>query len=185
MKQVSTAKNSLVLSSPLRRSISQRSRFSNYRFLLLLAVIMLLITSCHKEDNFCKKTVPLIAVFQVNAVITQEGPPQIVDVTGAGQGTPIGKSTFVGYAKYAAPDYNFTGAGTITSENGDQIFVTGIEGPGPNVDTTTGNILLVYRAKITGGTGRFAGATGIYTDVAHASTHTPAGVDSLNGTITY
>lgn len=184
MKQVLNTKNLLVLSSSLLHSISPRRIFSKYRTVLLLAGIALFISSCHKEDHLCKKTVPFKANFKVIAIITQDGDPQIVDVTGMGKGTPIGISTFVGRAEYAGPKFNFTGYGTITDANGDQIFATGIEGPGPVVDTTTGNIVLTYHSIITGGTGRFANATGSYTTIAHASLYTNAGNDSLDGTIT-
>lgn len=186
MKQVSTTKNSLVLSSPLHHSIYQRSQFSKYRFIILFAVIVLFISSCHKEDNH-KKTVPLIAVFQTKAKIVKPNTdvlPELDLVTAMGDGTPIGKSTFVGHAQYYPPDFNLTGNGVITTANGDQIFAT-VNEPGPVIEFKTGNIVLTCRATITDGTGRFTGATGGWTTIAHANINTPTGIDSLKGTITY
>ncbi len=179
MKQTLTTIHSLVRSFS---SISPRRLFSKYRLVLMLAVIAMLVNSCKKEDHHCKKTVPFEAVFQVKSVITQQGPPLLVEATGTGDGTPIGNSSFVGHAQVDASN-NFTDNGIITTSNGDQIFETA-NGPGPVVDPATGNLLIISQNIITGGTGKYEGATGSYTTIAHASVLTPAGVDSLKGTIT-
>ena len=68
----------------------------------MLAVIAMLGNSCKKEDQHCEKTVPFEAVFQVKSVITQQGPPLLIEATGTGDGTPIGKSSFVGHAQVDA-----------------------------------------------------------------------------------
>ena len=179
MKQVSTTINTVVRSFS---SISPRWPFSKYRLVLMLAVIAMLVSSCNKEDQHCKKTVPFEAVFQVQSVITQQGPPLLIEATGTGEGTPIGKSSFVGHAQVDANN-NFTDNGIITTANGDQIFETA-KGPGPVVDPTNGNILIISDNIITGGTGKYEGATGNYTTIAHASIKFPNGIDSLKGTIT-
>ena len=180
MKQVSTTINTIVRSFS---SISTRRLFSKYRLVLMLAVIAMLIGGCKKEDNDCKKTVPFKAVFQVQSVIIQQGPPLLIEANGTGNGTPIGKSSFVGHAQVDANN-NFTDKGIITTANGDQIFETA-KGPGPVVDPTNGNILIISDNIITGGTGKYEGATGSYTTIAHASAISPDGIDSLKGTITF
>ena len=180
MKQVSKTINTVVRSFS---SISPRWPFSKYRLVLVLAVIAIIIGGCKKEDNDCKKTVPFKAVFQVQSVITQQGPPLLIEATGTGNGTPIGKSSFVGHAQVDANN-NFTDNGIITTANGDQIFETA-NGPGPVVDPATGNILIISQNIITGGTGKYEGATGNYTTIAHASAISPVGIDSLKGTITF
>lgn len=192
MKQVSITKNPLVLTSSFHQSISPQKLFSKCRFVILLAGFVILLSSCQKEDLFNlfhehhKQTVPLIAVFHVtlkNIQASTDVLPELDSVTGIGEGSPIGISSFMGLAKFApAPDFSLTGNATITSENGDQIF-SAVHGPGPAVNPP--NIVLTYKATITGGTGKFAGATGGWTTIAHASTDTPAGIDSLQGTITY
>ena len=187
MKQVLTTINSLVHSFPFRRSICQPRSFSKYCIVLLLAAIAMLIGGCTKEDHNCKKTVPLIAVFQVtlkNIQASTDVLPELDSVTGKGKGTPIGISTFMGLAQYAPPLFNLAGDETITSENGDQIFAT-VQGPGPDIDFKTGNIVLKYHATITGGTGRYTDATGSWNTIAHANLNTPTGTDSLKGSITY
>lgn len=182
MKQTLTAIGSLLFSSSPHRSSNQRKPFSKYPLAFLLGGIMLLVSSCHKEDNFCKKTAPFKAVFQVQSVVTQQGPLTLIEATGTGDGTPIGNSSFVGHAQVDASN-NFTDNGTITASNGDRIFETA-NGPGPVVDPATGNLLIISQNIITGGTGKYAGATGSYTTIAHANVSTPAGIDSLKGTIT-
>lgn len=182
MKQVSNTETLLVLSLSLLHSINPLTLSGKYRFVLLITCAMLIISSCKKEDHVCKKTVPFEAVIQIQSVVTQQGPPTLIEATGTGDGTPIGKLSFVGHAKVDANN-NFTDDGTITGVNGDQIFETAT-GPGPVVDPATGNFFIISHNIITGGTGRFAGATGSYTTIAHGSFFSPAGVDSLKGTIT-
>lgn len=182
MKQVSNTKIVSVLSSSVLHLSSQRKLFSTYRFSLLITSIMLLVSSCHKEDHSCKETVPFKAVFQIQSVIIQQGPPLIIEATGTGEGTPIGKSSFVGHAQVDASN-NFTDKGIITAANGDQIFETA-KGPGPVVDTTNGDFLIISQNIITGGTGKYAGATGSYITIARGNVNSPNGIDSLKGTIT-
>ncbi len=182
MKQVANTKNVSVLSSSLLHSINLLTLFCKYRLVLLLTCTTLFISSCKKDDHQCKKTVPFEAVFQVKSVITQHGPPLLIEATGTGEGTPIGKSSFVGHAQVDANN-NFTDNGIITAANGDQIFETA-KGPGPVVDPNNGNFLLISQNIITGGTGKYAGATGSYTTIAHGSVKSPDGIDSLKGTIT-
>ncbi|MEJ7739503.1 MAG: hypothetical protein WKF97_18930 [Chitinophagaceae bacterium] len=183
MKQVSNTKNLLVLSSSIFQSINPRNLFGKYRLVLLLMCITLFISNCKKDDHPCKKTVPLIAVFQTESVITQAGPLQLITATGTGDGTPIGKSSFVGHGQIDANNIFTEVDGIITVANGDQLFETGIKGVSPVVDPATGNILLIYNSIITGGTGKYAGATGSYTTIFHGNLFNPAGIDSLKGTI--
>lgn len=178
----------------------KQTKFSNYYLFCLVACFALFITGCQKEglqsssqkqdlgsslqkQGQHKKAVPFKAVFQTIAVNSPDF--LIADVTGTGEGSHIGKSTFVGQAVFVGPDNNFTGHGTITAANGDKIFATGIEGPGPIIDDATGNFLLIYHSIITGGTGRFADATGTYTTTAHASIYNDKGTDFIEGTISY
>ncbi len=182
MKQTLTAIGSVLFSSFPHPSGNQRRLIPKHRFVLLLASIALLISSCQKEDTLCKKTVPFKAVFQVQSAVTQQGPPLLISATGTGYGTPIGKSSFVGHAQVDASN-NFTDNGIITASNGDQIFETA-KGPGPVVDPANGNFLIISKNIITGGTGKYAGATGSYTTIAHGNVNSPDGIDSLKGTIT-
>ncbi len=191
MKQALATIKSLLFSSSHHRSSNQQKLFSRYCLVLMLAVIAMIISSCKKEDHLCKKTVPLKAIFHTIAKTVQAGTdvlPELDSVYGTGEGAPIGKSTFAALAVYAPPAFDhLTGDGVITSENGDQIFESTVPGPGPVIDFTTGNLVLKYRVLITGGTGRFTGATGGWKTVVHLNIYDPPetpGTDSLEGTIT-
>jgi hypothetical protein len=166
MKQLSNARNLLVL-------------------VFLLATSMLFTTSCKKVDTPCKKTAPLIAVFHTQSVLIPVGTTQQITATGTGDGTPIGTSSFVGHGQLDANNTFTEVNGTITDASGDQIFERGLKGVTPVVNPATGDILIISTNVITGGTGKYEGATGSYANVFRANLFNPAGVDSLNGTITF
>jgi hypothetical protein len=185
MKQVLTIINSLVLSFPFYL-ISQRAVRSNCRQVLFLAGIMMLLSSCHKEDKG-KITVPFKAKFTVTSEVIKSGPPiQRQHLTAVGEGTPIGKATFEAYVDLnvsAASPIPVSGKQTITTENGDKIFAIGkgyAVGPDAN-----GDIKVVANDIITGGTGKYAGATGSFAVFGTASVKTPTGSDTDEGSITY
>lgn len=162
------------------KQVSNIINFSRYRLALLLAVIVVL-GSC-KKDNDVKQTVPFKTQFQLTSVVTQDGSAQVIVNTGTGDGTPIGKSSFMCNARIDATGFNDTEI--ITGSNGDQIFVTG-KGAGPVIDFTTGNVLITYQCTITSGTGIYKGATGTWTTIGHANLNNPTGTDTMEGSITY
>ena len=73
--------------------------------------------------------------------------------------------------------YSVTGTGTLVAANGDELF--GIQNGG-GVNAADGTSTGTYVFTITGGTGRFANATGSFTDTY--ATHTPIST-SPDGTI--
>ncbi len=179
---------SLFLSSPVGYLISPQRAFSRYRFALLLAGFSLLITSCHKEDNHHKKTVPLKGEFVTNLTLIVPASPGVLEqirVTGTGSGTPFGKATYESDVKVditASPEIT-SGTDTITAENGDQIFST-ISGyiPGPDAN---GNVQVFNTHTITGGSGKYAGATGTYKVTSKGNIESLTGTATLDGMITY
>ncbi|HKG69496.1 MAG TPA: hypothetical protein VKA92_11555 [Segetibacter sp.] len=186
MKQVLTIFKSLVLRSPFHL-ISQHRSCSNYLPVLFLAGIMMLLSSCHKEDKHCRITVPFKAKFTVTSEVIKTGPPiQQQHLTAVGEGTPIGKATFEDYVDFDVSIPSPTpvnGKQTITTENGDKIFVIGkgyAVGPDAN-----GDIKIVANDIITGGTGKYSGATGSFVVLATASVKSPTGSDTDEGSITY
>ncbi len=188
MKQVSNVIKSFVLSSPHHHSISNLRAISKYRFVILLAGFAMLITSCHKEDNHHKKTVPLKGEFVTSVLLIVPPSPGVLEqirVTGTGSGMPFGKATFESNIKVditASPEIT-SGTDTITAENGDQIFST-ISGyiPGPDAN---GNIQVFNTHTITGGSGKYAGATGTYKVTSKGNIKSPTGTATLDGMITY
>lgn len=96
-------------------------------------------------------------------------PPTTLTITGRqnGNGTHLGNFTAHTIDIVNMPTTQATGTLSLTAANGDQLFATtaGAEDQfiPPNVSHVT------QTATITGGTGRFAGATGTFT-VEHTST---------------
>jgi hypothetical protein len=142
----------------------------------------LLISGCQKPHDHIRKTVPLKAKFETVSTILQEGPPELDSIAGQGNGTPMGKSSFIAHAQFDA-DYNLTGIIALTTDDGDKFFAS-ITGSAPDVDES-GNITLHFKSTITGGAGKFAGATGNFDGVAHESLYSSAGNAEWDGTITY
>lgn len=182
MKQVSSNKNSLVL-TPRYHPIFQQSLFLRYSFGFLFALMVILAGGCKKGDNHFKKAVPLHAEFTTVSTMLQEGPPELDLIKGDGNGTPIGKSTFVANAQFDE-NFDLTGTITLTAETGNKFFAS-ITGHAPDVNEKTGDVTLHFQATITGGTGVFTGATGSFDGVAHESIYTPDGTATWDGTITF
>jgi hypothetical protein len=80
------------------------------------------------------------------------GSPVTISADGQGTATHLGKSTFHNDVVCSSPDcLNATSSITIVAANGDKVTASGLIVNRVNV------------ATITGGTGRFAGATGSFT----------------------
>ncbi len=184
MKQVSNVIKSFVLSSPRHHSITQRKAFSKYLSVLLLAGIVLFITSCQKEElqtssqnqdllnsaqkqSVQKKTVPFKGKFTL--AHTETG------VLLNGEGSHIGRFTL-----FSAYGGNIS---TITAANGDQILATYIES---SLDTSGYPMVKIsLDHTITGGTGRFTGATGNFVIYALINETLGEGTGMFEGTISY
>src|SRR4051794_9994887 len=115
MKQISTTKNSIVLSFPRYHSITLQRVYSKY-LIIYIASFAMLVMSCQKEElpnnpqqqsslsssqnqTHQKQAVPFKAVFQTtlkNIQAATDVLPELDSVTGTGEGTHIGKSTFAG-----------------------------------------------------------------------------------------
>lgn len=180
--------HSALLRSPFHHSYNQGRLFSKYRFVLLLAGVVLLLSGCQKEDrmsgsehqnllnnaqnqNLKKKALPYKGKFTVD----------LKTGVATGVGTHIGRFTAVGQRN----NENFphvTGTSISTAANGDQIFTTDI---GLFEDLGDGTAQANFECTITGGTGRFEGATGSYK--THGIVNFVLGTASVTfeGTITY
>ena len=183
MKQALTTIKSLVLRSPLHHSISSRKAFAKHSFLLLLAGTVLLFSSCKKE----LKTVPFKADFTATQEVIQApapGTPLIILATGTGNASHMGKTIFEARITIDVfgpqPDLS-PATYTLTAANGDQIFMNSIGIVNP--PDANGVITVTLTNTITGGTGRFAHATGTLTGsvIRGATTDTI----SLEGMISY
>jgi hypothetical protein len=163
------------LLKPTRTFISSTSSL-----VLFTVVIALAACSCKKEA--VKKTVAFQAEFETISTIVQDGPPEKDLINGKGQGTPMGKASFVTNAQF--DDNGLTGTIVTTTADGDKIFASISSKTAPDVDAN-GNITLHFNAVTTGGEGKFAGASGSFTGTAHESIYNTNGAASWDGTITY
>jgi hypothetical protein len=114
-------------------------------------------------------------------------PPITLVITGTATGTATQLGRFTGTSVNRVNTTNNTATGTfnLTAANGDQLLTTinGVENEfvPPNVSKVTLN------ARIVGGTGRFAGATGAFTiritEAIDFVANTATGSGSFDGTI--
>jgi hypothetical protein len=174
MKQVSNAIKSFVLSSPLYHLISQRKASSKYLFVLFLAGIAIG-TSSFQKENLHTKSVP----FKGKSTLSFDFANGLV--TGTGTGSHIGRFTSVAMDDLS----NFpeiTSTGTFTAANGDEISFTQ---NGTAQDLGNGILHGDFNATITGGTGRFAGATGNFVNHVFVNENLATGSAEFEGTISY
>ena len=115
--------------------------------------------------------------------VTPLGPTTVRALSaGTGTATHLGRFTIV---SDAAIDFGtFTGLvqSTLTAANGDVLYATVTTKASPNPDGVTLNV--VETATITGGTGRFAGATGSYIVQCVVNKATGSATGVFDGTIT-
>jgi hypothetical protein len=177
MKQVSNAFQSLVPNPRFRLFIPQPRTFSKHLFVLLLAVITIVGSSFQKESRLIsspillKNQVPFKGKFTLS--IGENG------VSGTGTGSHIGRFTLVAQDDESGFPY-ITGIVTITAANGDQIFATHT---GFAQELGGGMLQVDFVNTITGGTGRFTGATGSFDIHAHVNENIGAGNATFDGSI--
>ena len=86
----------------------------------------------------------------------------VVDIAGTGNGTHVGRYTYVALECFDTVTLLYSGAFTLEAANGDTIAGT-YEGEVIDIDVVDGRVVGTYEqdAAVTGGTGRFAGASGL------------------------
>ena len=117
------------------------------------------------------------------AVETQQVvfPTAFIDATGVGNATHLGLFTYRLQAELYLPTLTASASATLIAANGDMIFGVG-SGQGTPTGTP-GIVSIVETYTITGGTGRFAGATGNFTVERVINRATFASSGSISGTI--
>ncbi|SNC65372.1 hypothetical protein SAMN06265337_1276 [Hymenobacter gelipurpurascens] len=171
------------------------------KLLIVLPIVLLSLAGCEKVDltegspaeltarettadarlKEAKHTVSVQGTFATLASPLPSAPGGAV-VNGTGQMSHLGKSTFEDFPILDINALSGTGTRTITAANGDQLVGT-LDIVLVPLTATTFTVQVNF--TITGGTGRFTGATGnIYgTDVLDFNN--PAGTASFVGEITY
>ena len=118
----------------------------------------------------------------VNAVETGTtvGPTRFLVRDGGGTATHLGKYTEHITMQINLPTRHSMGAATFTAANGDTLTAT-VEGQA--TPTSPGELSIVEVYTITGGTGRFAGATGTFTLESTANQATGVSSGTFSGVI--
>jgi hypothetical protein len=120
---------------------------------------------------------------KVKAVETVEVafPTLFVDREGTGTATYLGKFTEHITLQVNIPTGHATGVATFTAANGDTLTAT-VDGQGTPT-TTPGVVSIVEAYTITGGTGRFADATGSFTLESTLNQTTGVSTGTFSGAI--
>jgi len=165
---------------------------------LLVAGSICFIVSCQKEKVMAPETEN--KTNSVNAKMKESGVPfkgnyttvaqflkgpAVQKITGTGQATHLGQSVFVANATVnltPPPPFAIAGTAVFTAANGDQFYT---RFPGTSTPTGPGTSRGVLNHVITGGTGRFADATGSFTGIALVNNASPTNTVSFEGRISY
>ena len=126
-------------------------------------------------------TLPFRGTVETSQTAVYSPPTALVHQEGTGIATHLGRFEFVNDLTLHLPTISGTAQSTLTAANGDVLTATMAAQGTPSADGLT--LSTVESATITGGTGRFAGATGsfILRRVVDQLTHLSSG--SFEGTI--
>ena len=108
-------------------------------------------------------------------------PTLFVDATGSGNATQLGRFTVSFQVEVNLPTLSGPASATFVGANGDSLYA---EGWGQSAPTGTPNVITIVETyTITGGTGRFAGATGNFRVERLINRATFASSGTISGTI--
>lgn len=144
-------------------------------------LLLILLASTSFAAPAAERQLPLKG--SLEATETQGGLPPLIQVslTGQGNATQLGLFTYQLQAKLDVRVLHADTSAVLVAANGDMIFG---EGEGQGTPTATpGVVSIVETFNITGGTGRFEGATGTF--VVQRLVHRPTltSVGTIEGTI--
>ena len=161
------------------------------KLILLPAILATLAITSAFPVAFATHSTPFNGSFSGSFILTSTMPPKAT-ITGTGNYEHLGLTTFVGKATATGMSecggFTATEQETFTAANGDKIFASAIDIACP---TSNPNIIHVTASStITGGTGRFAHASGSFTTHVSASEASPTATSGTisgtsTGTITY
>lgn len=130
-------------------------------------------------------SVPFRGEFTTSAQVLS-GPPLVQQrITGHGQSSHLGKSSFVALTTLnltTPPPFSLGGTAVFTAANGDEFYTTFSGTATPN-GAGANEVEMVH--TISGGTGRFSGATGSFTGYTVAVPGHTEGTITHEGTINY
>jgi hypothetical protein len=169
---------------------NERKAMFDSRRIVLAAGALLTLLAAVPQGAAAQDIVPFRATTRETVVVIPCDPNVFcISTTGSGHATQLGKISesanfSIDLVNTPAPGCNLaTGTMTLTGETGDSISLS-LKGTGCYTSSTTQTILRSF--VVTGGTGRFSGATGSGTETVHSDVTNPTaptGVADFYGTL--
>jgi hypothetical protein len=156
-----------------KKGKNMKKTFGSIAITLMLLIVLASTTLAASEKEFLIRG--SLKASETHQVIF---PTAFIDLTGTGNATHLGLFTYQLQAELNLPTGSATASATLVAADGSSIF---LEGTGQGTPTETpGMVSIVETYTITGGTGRFAGATGNVTveRVVNQATRTSTGTIS-------
>ena len=123
-----------------------------------------------------KGSIEALETYQIN------GPTMFVTASGSGEATHLGRYTVTYEVEVDLPTGTGTGlSAQYVAANGDSLFAEGSGQATPTDDPSV--FMVVENYTITGGTGRFAGATGSFTEERRVNIQTGVTSGTISGSI--
>ena len=153
-----------------------------FKTVLYLQLIALLLAAALPDSSAKDKGLPFLGSIQGVEIATVDFPELFVDATGSGQATHLGRFhlTYELEVDLLTLPFETFGSSVFTAANGDTI-TTDIIGLGTPGGADADSVVEFH--TITGGTGRFAGATGTFVRTYLLNLATGATSGSFAGTI--
>jgi len=146
---------------------------------LLLAIVLVSTTVAAAST---KNPLPLKGSIEALETYQVSGPTMFVTATGSGEATHLGRYTVTYEVQVDLPTGTGTGlSAQYVAANGDRLFAEGSGQATPTEDPSVFVVVETY--TITGGTGRFAGATGSFTETRRVNIETGVTSGTMDGTI--
>jgi len=152
------------------------------RGIFYLQLTAMLVATALPKSFAGEKPLPFHGSIQGIEVADVQFPKLFVDATASGNATHLGRFDLTYELEVDLLTYPFEtfGSSVFTAANGDTI-TTDIVGRGTRVDPETNSVVEIH--MITGGTGRFSGATGTFVRTYSLDLITGATSGSFNGVI--
>jgi len=154
---------------------------SRLLFAVLLAVaVMMTASTAFAAPSAAQGATPFKGTIQAVETHVVAFPTLYVNLNGSGHATHLGRYTVSNQSVVDLLTFAGTGTAHIVAANGDSIFADVV---GQGVTSGPDFFSIVEKYTITGGTGRFAGATGSFTVERLLSAITGVSSGTFEGTI--
>jgi hypothetical protein len=149
--------------------------------MLVAALLAILVVGTTLAAS-ARKSLPLKGSIEAQETYQVNGPTMFVTATGSGEATHLGRYTVRYEVQVDLPTGTGTGlSAQYVAANGDSLFAEGSGQATPTEDPSVFVVVETY--TITGGTGRFAGATGSFTETRRVNIGTGVTSGTMDGTI--